>query len=301
MRRKYAGEVRSTLICKVNAGVQSTCSGRNIHSGTSCDRSSQSDLLCQSLRQPLPMPCSYFACLNEEILTHILSHTGLCIRDKLRCGQVCASWRRHLWQPRSGETTSIWGPHLRVSIGFPSDLNDGDDDQVLADLSAAAELEEVSEQAPPCNVRRYESGSAPQLYVNAWAGTSLAYGTGYIAWLKQAASGIEKISLHIYEDPTRWHFADFAAALQAAGKGSPLSTNLHIKVKGAKRSSKTLCQSKACPVCPHLLQLFSKVLQVMVFTCSFGLTDSCVLLCISVLPALCTSTVMSLLSRASPV
>ena len=62
---------------------------------------------------------SQYACLPSEILNDILSCKSMQIRDKMRCEQVCKTWRNHLGCIEPGIRRGVWSDQLVVStMGF---------------------------------------------------------------------------------------------------------------------------------------------------------------------------------------
>ncbi len=61
---------------------------------------------------------SYFADLDHTVLAQVFSLPALSLVDKLRCEQVCSSWRAILDCSICGQSKVLWADSLNVEIGL---------------------------------------------------------------------------------------------------------------------------------------------------------------------------------------
>ena len=62
---------------------------------------------------------SYFADLDHTVLAQVFSLPALSLVDKLRCEQVCSSWRAILDCSICGQSKVLWADSLAVTFGSP--------------------------------------------------------------------------------------------------------------------------------------------------------------------------------------
>ena len=213
-------------LCKV---AYANCSSLTLSSAA------VSQVTLHTVQKGLMLPQPSLADLPDNILLGIFSTQTLCIRDKIRCEQVCKAWRGHFRDIFA--LFGTWSSCLKIEIGRSDPDDDDGDVETDGEDSEAEEDDESDEEDPKLEAKDgkaslSEEGAVSRIYVPAWAPCHMAEPLGYTAWLEQRAAGIRKIQLQVNEDPSCWLFADIVAALQASSNNASHSPEVSIKTRG---------------------------------------------------------------------